>query len=111
LVKTRNMSTPEPSRKRARPDPSSIPTNTPTRALTERDKVLEAIRSRGNRGIWLADIKRESSIPQNIILKQIKALTQANLIKEVKDIRHKARKVFMAAEFEPSEEITGRKKK
>jgi DNA-directed RNA polymerase III subunit RPC6 len=103
------MSTPEPSRKRARPDPSLKPTNPPPRVLTEREKVLEAIRNRGNRGIWLADIKRETNIPQNIILKQIKALTQTNLIKEVKDIRHKARKVFMAAEFEPSEEITGRK--
>lgn len=103
------MSTPEPSRKRVRPDPSSKPTNTPVRALTERDKVLEAIRSRGNRGIWLADIKRETNIPQNIILKQIKMLADTKLIKEVKDIRNKARKMFMAAEFEPSDEITGSK--
>ncbi|KAJ4782343.1 DNA-directed RNA polymerase III subunit RPC6 [Rhynchospora pubera] len=108
LVKRRNMSGPDLSRKRPRPDASSRPTTgAPAPALAERDKILELIRSRANRGIWSADVKRETNIPQTIVQKQIKILLGNKLIKEVTDIRYKSRKVYMAAEFEPSDEISG----
>ncbi|KAJ4789510.1 DNA-directed RNA polymerase III subunit RPC6 [Rhynchospora pubera] len=95
------MSGPDLSRKRPRPDPSSRPTT------GERDEILELIRSRANRGIWSADIKRETNIPQAIVQNQIKMLLSTELIKEVTDIRYKSRKVYMAAAFEPSDEISG----
>ncbi|KAJ4760499.1 DNA-directed RNA polymerase III subunit RPC6 [Rhynchospora pubera] len=102
------MSGPDLSRKRARPDPSSRPTTgASSPALVERDKILELIRSRANRGIWSADIKRETNIPQTIVQEQIKMLLSNKLIKEVTDIRYKSRKVYMAAELEPSDEISG----
>ncbi|KAJ3686652.1 hypothetical protein LUZ61_015816 [Rhynchospora tenuis] len=102
------MSGPDSSRKRSRLDPSSRPTTgAPAPALNERDRILALIKSRANRGIWSADIKRETDIPQTIVQKQIKSLLGSKLIKEVTDIRYKSRKVYMAVEFEPSDEISG----
>lgn len=58
-------------------------------------------------GIWTRDMKRETNLPDNVVNKALKLLQAKKLIKEVVNIQNKGRKHYMAAEFEPSKEITG----
>ncbi|OIW04531.1 hypothetical protein TanjilG_07296 [Lupinus angustifolius] len=69
--------------------------------------VYNIIRSKENMGIWSGDIKRETTIPENIFKKALKSLEAKQFIKQVVNIQNKARKLFMATEFQPSKEITG----
>ncbi|XP_061345824.1 uncharacterized protein LOC133291561, partial [Gastrolobium bilobum] len=57
--------------------------------------------------IWTRDMKRETNLPDNVVKKSLKFLQSKNLTKEVVNIQNKGRKHYMAAEFEPSKEITG----
>ncbi|KAH7866345.1 hypothetical protein Vadar_019166 [Vaccinium darrowii] len=56
--------------------------------------------------IWKADIKRETNIPETVVNKVLKALEAKDLVKEVVNVQCKRGKCYIAAEFEPSEEIT-----
>ncbi|MED6208539.1 hypothetical protein PIB30_046112 [Stylosanthes scabra] len=69
--------------------------------------VFNLIHSKQNMGIWIADIKRETTLPESMIKKSIKMLQTRGEIKEVVNIKNKSRKHYMAAGFEPSEEISG----
>ncbi|KMZ61080.1 putative DNA-directed RNA polymerase III subunit F [Zostera marina] len=69
--------------------------------------VYDVIKGKGDMGMWLADIKTETKIPQPIVTKAIKNLTQYNLIKDVVHVRLKGRKMYMASEFEPAAEVSG----
>ncbi|XP_068663717.1 uncharacterized protein [Aristolochia californica] len=88
--------------KRSRPNTKSSP------VLSDIDqKLYNLIHSKGNQGIWLADLKRESRMQENMVKKSIASLEAKNLIKLVTNIQGKTRKYYMAVEFEPSIEITG----
>ncbi|CAL5401287.1 unnamed protein product [Camellia sinensis] len=89
-----------PSLKRKRPEPN-------THAQTPESVLLNLIKSKGDMGIWKGDMKRETSLPEPVVNKAIKTLQGKALIKEVVNIKSKGRKHFMAAEFEPSKELTG----
>nr|XP_043606954.1 DNA-directed RNA polymerase III subunit RPC6-like [Erigeron canadensis]XP_043606955.1 DNA-directed RNA polymerase III subunit RPC6-like [Erigeron canadensis]XP_043606956.1 DNA-directed RNA polymerase III subunit RPC6-like [Erigeron canadensis] len=89
--------------KRKKPESTSTAGN-----LVEADRaVLNIIKSRKEMAIWTRDLKKETSLPDTIINKSIKSLLNLALIKEVAHIQFKGRKHYIAAEFEPSKEITG----
>lgn len=89
--------------KRKRPD-----SNSPSESLTEQERILyDVIRSKQDMGIWTRDMKRETNLPDNVVNKSLKSLQAKKLIKEVVNIQNKGRKHYMAAEFEPSKEISG----
>ncbi|KAH0974035.1 hypothetical protein GBA52_015934 [Prunus armeniaca] len=89
--------------KRKQPDSSS-----PSESLTEHEKIVyTVIRSKQDMGIWTRDMKKEANLPDNLVGKSIKSLQAKNLIKEVVNVQSKGRKHYMAAEFEPSKELTG----
>ncbi|BBH03115.1 DNA-binding protein [Prunus dulcis] len=89
--------------KRKQPDSSS-----PSESLTEHEKIVySVIRSKQDMGIWTRDMKKEANLPDNLVGKSIKSLQAKNLIKEVVNVQSKGRKHYMAAEFEPSKELTG----
>uniref|UniRef100_A0A2P2IWC7 DNA-directed RNA polymerase III subunit RPC6 n=1 Tax=Rhizophora mucronata TaxID=61149 RepID=A0A2P2IWC7_RHIMU len=91
------------SLKRKRPESKSL-----DQSMTEHERVIyEAIRAKQDMGIWTRDLKKETNIPDNMVNKSLKALQLKNLIKEVVNIQGKGKKHYMAAEFEPSKEITG----
>lgn len=91
------------SLKRKQPDSSS-----PFDTLTEQERTLySVIRSKTDMGIWTKDLKQETRLPDNVVTKSLKSLQAKGLIKEVTTIQNKAKKHFMAVEFEPSKEITG----
>ncbi|GFP80581.1 DNA-directed RNA polymerase iii subunit rpc6 [Phtheirospermum japonicum] len=69
--------------------------------------ILRLIKSVGDSGILLKDIKQESKVPDNMCTKVLKSLMGKNLIKEVVNIKNKGRKIYMAVEFEPSKELSG----
>ncbi|KAG9445920.1 hypothetical protein H6P81_012048 [Aristolochia fimbriata] len=80
----------------------------PAQALSETDKkVHDLIRSKGNQGIWIADVKRELNIQDTLLKKSIASLETRKLIKPVTSVQGRSRKVYMAVEFEPSAEVTG----
>ncbi|XP_021609496.1 DNA-directed RNA polymerase III subunit RPC6 [Manihot esculenta] len=80
----------------------------PAESLTEQERILyNVIRNKQDMGIWTRDMKRETSLPDNVVNKSLKVLQAKNLIKEVVNIQNKGRKHYMATEFEPSKEITG----
>uniref|UniRef100_A0A5B7AUQ6 DNA-directed RNA polymerase III subunit RPC6 n=1 Tax=Davidia involucrata TaxID=16924 RepID=A0A5B7AUQ6_DAVIN len=69
--------------------------------------VLNLIKSKADMGIWIRDMKRETNLPENVVTKAVKSLLAQRVIKEVVNIQSKGRKHYMAAEFEPSKELTG----
>ncbi|XP_057473187.1 probable DNA-directed RNA polymerase III subunit rpc6 [Actinidia eriantha] len=88
------------SLKRKRQEPNAL-------ALTPENVLLNLIKSKGDMGIWKADMKRETNLSEPVVTKALKALQGRNLIKEVVNIQNKGRKHYMAVEFEPSKELTG----
>nr|GMD16880.1 DNA-directed RNA polymerase III subunit RPC6-like [Ipomoea batatas] len=89
--------------KRRRPEGAS-----PSQPLVDSENVvLNLIKSKKNLGIWLADIKKEAKLQPAVVDKSLASLVKKSLIKQVKNIQNKARKHYMAVEFEPSEELTG----
>ncbi|KAL7191419.1 hypothetical protein ACSBR2_023486 [Camellia fascicularis] len=95
-----NRSQESPSLKRKRPEPN-------THAQSPESVLLNLIKSKGDMGIWKGDMKRETNLPEPVVNKALKTLQGKALIKEVVNIKSKGRKHFMAAEFEPSKELTG----
>uniref|UniRef100_A0A5B7AYA9 Putative DNA-directed RNA polymerase III subunit RPC6-like n=1 Tax=Davidia involucrata TaxID=16924 RepID=A0A5B7AYA9_DAVIN len=85
--------------KRKRQDSSS--------AQLPENVLLNLIKSKEDMGIWIRDMKRETNLPENVVTKAVKSLLAHKLIKEVVNIQSKGRKHYMAAEFEPSKELTG----
>lgn len=91
------------SLKRKRPESSSG-----TGSLVDADRtVFNVIKSREDMGIWTRDIKFETNLADTVVNKSLKSLLSKKLIKEVVNIRNKGKKHYMAAEFEPSKEVTG----
>nr|GFC00328.1 DNA-directed RNA polymerase III subunit RPC6-like [Tanacetum cinerariifolium]GFC00386.1 DNA-directed RNA polymerase III subunit RPC6-like [Tanacetum cinerariifolium] len=89
--------------KRKKPEPKSA-----TGGLPESDKkVLDIIKSKKESAIWVRDLKRDSNLADPIVAKSLKNLLGLGLIKEVKHVQFKLRKHYIAAEFEPSQELTG----
>ncbi|KAH7844300.1 hypothetical protein Vadar_026598 [Vaccinium darrowii] len=74
---------------------------------TPESVLLSLIKSKGDMGIWKADMKRETNLPEPVVNKALKILQGRNLIKEVVNIKSKGRKHYMAMEFQPSNEVTG----
>ncbi|CAA7392669.1 unnamed protein product [Spirodela intermedia] len=73
---------------------------------TER-KAYDAIWRKGDMGMWTADLKAEMGLAGNMPTKIINALKGKGLIKDVVNYRNRGRKMVMAAEFEPNNEISG----
>ncbi|CAH9102520.1 unnamed protein product [Cuscuta europaea] len=89
--------------KRRKPEGAS-----PSQPLVDAESVvLNLIKSKKTLGMWLADVKKESKLPPTVVDKSLASLVKQNLIKPVKNIQNKSRKTFIAAEFEPSAELTG----
>ncbi|XP_052170670.1 uncharacterized protein LOC127786930 [Diospyros lotus] len=88
------------SLKRKRPQPNA-------QLQSPESVLLNLIKSKGDMGIWKGDMKRETNLPEPVVNKALKALQGRKLIKEVVNIQSKGRKHYMAAEFEPSKELTG----
>ncbi|KAI3443801.1 hypothetical protein Pfo_000466 [Paulownia fortunei] len=89
------------SLKRKRPE-----TDPPGLVDAER-AILSLIKSKKDLGIWVREIKQETKLADNVVSRSLKSLSAKNLIKEVVNIQNKAKKHYMAVEFEPSKEISG----
>jgi DNA-directed RNA polymerase III subunit RPC6 len=73
---------------------------------TER-KVYELIYAAGSRGMWMQDVRKATNMAPPTATKILRSLVTKNLLKEVSDVRHRSKKIFMSTEFQPSTEITG----
>lgn len=69
--------------------------------------ILNLIRSKGDMGIVKTDITKELKMTIPKVTNSIKSLQTKQMIKEVPDIQCKGKKRLLAAEFEPSKDLTG----
>ncbi|KAL6505167.1 hypothetical protein OROGR_024984 [Orobanche gracilis] len=95
----------------SRSNPSSLKRKGPetkTPGLVDAERIiLNSIRSKKDLGIWIRDLKQESKLPHSLCDKAVKSLVSKKLIKEVQNVQNKAKKHYMASEFEPCKEISG----
>ncbi|TVU08084.1 hypothetical protein EJB05_41469, partial [Eragrostis curvula] len=70
-------------------------------------KVYELIFEAGGKGMWMLDVRNKTGMAPPTASKVLRGLVAKGLLKEVSDVRHRSKKIFMATEFEPSTEITG----
>ncbi|OCH92784.1 hypothetical protein OBBRIDRAFT_824527 [Obba rivulosa] len=73
----------------------------------EESLVLSYIQAAGNEGIWTKHLKAKTELHQTVIDRCLKSLTQKQLIKAVKSVKHLTRKIYMLFHLEPSVEMTG----
>ncbi|KAL9676273.1 hypothetical protein QQ045_004486 [Rhodiola kirilowii] len=94
--------------KRKRPDPKAAPIP-PSQILDGQVKTIyELIKSRGEKGIWIKDIRLATNIQQDTVVKKcLMMLIGRKQVKEVADFQNKGKKTYMAVEFKPSNELTG----
>jgi DNA-directed RNA polymerase III subunit RPC6 len=74
---------------------------------TQERLAYKLIFEAGNKGMWMLDIRKKLLMGPNIATKVVRSLVGRRLLKEVSDVRHRSRKIFMATDFQPSAEITG----
>ena len=70
------------------------------------DLVLELLKTNGNKGIWLKEIKSKTKIPQTTLIKLLKKLEQECKIKSVKSINSN-KKMYILYDVEPDKTVTG----
>ncbi|CAI9117846.1 OLC1v1019331C2 [Oldenlandia corymbosa var. corymbosa] len=89
------------SHKRKQPEPIS--------AVVGPDRyVLDAIKKAEDKGTWKkAIVSSNKNLTEYVVQKSLNSLLSKRLIKEVMNIQNKRTKLFMAAEFEPSKEVSG----
>jgi DNA-directed RNA polymerase III subunit RPC6 len=71
------------------------------------EAVYNIIIEAGNKGLWMLDILKKLLMAPNIATKVVRTLVASGLLKEVSDVRHRSRKIFMATDFQSFAEITG----
>ncbi|KAL6603857.1 hypothetical protein ACP70R_044218 [Stipagrostis hirtigluma subsp. patula] len=92
------------------PDSEAPPAISPTILANlpgpERE-VFKLIYAAGSKGMWLQDVRNATGLGPNVASKHARTLLSRGLLKEVLDVRHRGKKIYMAVHFEPSTEITG----
>lgn len=68
--------------------------------------ILSLLGQCGSTGMWLRDIKINTNIPHNLILKILRNLEASRKIKTVKSIKNN-RKMYMLYDVRPAEDVTG----
>lgn len=58
-------------------------------------------------GIWSGNIHRKSNLHQSVVNRCIKILETKNLIKQIRNAKYPAKKVFILSGLQPTEEVTG----
>ncbi|KAK6915708.1 RNA polymerase Rpc34 [Dillenia turbinata] len=69
--------------------------------------ILDIVKGKGDMGIWIKDMRDKVNLPPTVFNKSIDSLKKNKMVKEVKNIKNKGRVHLVAAEFEPSKELTG----
>ncbi|KAJ1259808.1 hypothetical protein BS78_10G184400 [Paspalum vaginatum] len=94
-------------------EPSSDPA-TPTisaRVLaqlpSQERQMYSLIYEAGSNGMWMPDVRKRLMMSSYTATKVARTLVSLELLKEVSDVRHRRKKVFMATDFQPSAEMTG----
>lgn len=104
-------SKPRPDAQPSKPNPDSEQSTINPRILAQLPNqerlVYKLIFEAGNKGMWMLDIRKKLLMAPNVATKVVRTLVASGLLKEVSDVRHRSRKIFMATDFQPSAEITG----
>lgn len=77
-------------------------------ALDRDEKTIyEIIEEAHTGGIWTRDIKKKTSVAQNVVGKALTKMEKGNLIKSIKSIKAPAQRTYMLAHLTPNEDVTG----
>lgn len=77
-------------------------------ALDRDEKTIyEIIEEAHTTGIWTRDIKKKTSVAQNVVGKALTKMEKGNLIKSIKSIKAPAQRTYMLAHLTPNEDVTG----
>lgn len=77
-------------------------------ALDRDEKTIyEIIEEAHTAGIWTRDIKKKTSVAQNVVGKALTKMEKGNLIKSIKSIKAPAQRTYMLAHLTPNEDVTG----
>ncbi|CAN6220872.1 unnamed protein product [Urochloa humidicola] len=95
---------------RGGPDPAPAPTIS-ARILTNlpprQREVYKAIFAAGSRGMTAQGLSSATGLGGDACRNQVRSLVRLGVVKEVQDVRNRRRKLFMAAEFNPTDEVSG----
>ncbi|SMQ44865.1 unnamed protein product [Zymoseptoria tritici ST99CH_3D7] len=69
--------------------------------------IYEIIEEAHTTGIWTRDLKKKTSIAQNVVQKALSKMEKGNLIKSVKSVKAPAQRTYMLSHLSPSEDVTG----
>jgi len=69
--------------------------------------VFDAVERAQDSGVWMRDLKIQTSLPNMAISKILQTLKRGGLVKEVTSFTSKSRKIYMLAHITPSRSITG----
>jgi hypothetical protein len=69
--------------------------------------VMGVVRGAGTSGIDVAGIIAQTKIPKAEVAKAINQFIQQDAMRETRCFTNKARKLYIASEFEPSNDVTG----
>lgn len=69
--------------------------------------ILNCIETAGREGIWRRTINQRTNLHQSVVTRSLKSLETKNIVKEVKNVKYPARKIYMLAALTPSEDVTG----
>lgn len=69
--------------------------------------VYSFIEEAGRDGIWSRTLNARTNLHANVVTRCIKSLESQRFIKQVKSVKHPARKIYILASMEPSVEMSG----
>lgn len=73
----------------------------------EQRMIYQHIKASADQGIWIKDLLRNTGLHRTSVNKQLKALEQMSVVKQVKSVKHPTRKIYMLSSQMPSLELTG----
>ncbi|KAI9823273.1 MAG: 34-kDa subunit of RNA polymerase III (C) [Phylliscum demangeonii] len=73
----------------------------------EEGMIFSTIEAAGEEGIWSKSVRIRTNIHQSIVDKSLKNLQSKGLVRQIKNVKYPARKVYILASLTPSEDVTG----
>ncbi|KAI9772347.1 MAG: 34-kDa subunit of RNA polymerase III (C) [Candelina submexicana] len=73
----------------------------------EETMILSHIRDTQREGIWTTTLRRRVNLHLSIVTRCLRTLESKNFIKAIKNVKYPARKIYILASLNPSEDVTG----
>lgn len=89
------------------PEPPTISAAILTNLQPRQREVYRAVFAAGGSGTTVHDLRGVTGLASDACRNQARALVRMRVLKEVQDVRNSRRKLYMAIEFGPADEVSG----